>query len=202
MECLRKIISSAKERGKRVLESLNSKYLSVCFDYNYLDLKQRALKIYMNIFYGKAENSKSLIFFRILVGGTTLAGKYNLNLVAEFVLKKEFRIKYSDTDSLYLIYPDRYYEKCDKAFFRKELFKEAYWAEMVKITMDVMKKLRDQINAYLRIKSGTSYLKMTYKKVLFSICFTDKKKYFRIGHEEVVNFKLKKLFMKGIDTVK
>src|SRR6266511_2309785 len=73
---------------------------------------------------------------------------------------------------------------------------------MVKITMNVIKKLRDQINAYLRIKSGTSYLKMAYEEVLFPICFADKKKYFRIGHEEVVNFKLKKLFMKGIDTVK
>src|SRR3989442_1710401 len=73
---------------------------------------------------------------------------------------------------------------------------------MVKITMDVMKKLRDQINAYLRIKSGTSYLKMAYEEVLFPVCFAGKKKYFGIGHEDVVNFKPKILFMKGIDTVK
>src|SRR5581483_4620987 len=97
---------------------------------------------------------------------------------------------------------DRYYEKYDKAFSRKELSKEAYWTEMVKITMDVMKKLRDQINAYLRIKSGTFYLKMAYKEVLFPVCFTGKKKYFRIKYEDIVNFKLKKLFMKGIDIVK
>ncbi len=201
MERLRKIISSAKERGKRVSESLNSEYLSICFDYNYLDLKQRALKVYINTFYEKAENSKSLIFLHVLAGGTTSAEKYNFNLVAEFV-KKEFRIKYSDTDSLYLTYSNRYYEKCDETFSRKELSNKVYWAEMVKITIDMMKKLRDQINAYFRIKSMTSYLKMTYEKVLFSICFTGKKKYFRIGHEEVVNFKLKKLFMKGIDTIK
>ncbi len=68
--------------------------------------------------------------------------------------------------------------------------------------MDVMKKLCDQINAYLRIKSGTSYLKMAYEKVLFPVCFAGKKKYFGIGHEDVVNFKPKILFMKGIDTVK
>ncbi len=143
----------------------------------------------MNTFYEEAGNSKSPIFLHALAGETTLAGKYNLNLV-------------SDTDSLYLTYPDRYYEKCDEAFSRKELFKEVYWAEMVKITMDVMKKLRDQINAYLRIKSEISYLKMTYEEILFSICFTSKKKYFRIGYKKVVNFKPKKLFMKGIDIVK
>src|SRR4051794_15325775 len=156
----------------------------------------------MNTFYGEAGNSKSPIFLRELAGGTTLAGKYNLNLVAEFVTKKGFGIKYGDTDSLYLSCPDRYYEKCDEAFSRKELFKESYWAKMVKITMDVMKQLRDQINAYLRIRSGTSYLKMAYEEVLFPVCFASKKKYFGVGHEEVINFKLKNLFMKGIDTVK
>src|SRR6266498_982897 len=71
---------------------------------------------------------------------------------------------------------------------------------MVKITMDIIKKLCDQINAYLRIKSRTSYLKMTYKEVLFPVCFTGKKKYFRIGYEDKVNFRPDDLFKKGIDT--
>jgi DNA polymerase elongation subunit (family B) len=199
---LEKMISSAKERGKRIPERLNSEYSSLCFNYDYSDSKQRALKVYMNTFYGEAGNSKSPIFLRELAGGTTSAGKYNLNLVAEFVTKKGFGIKYGDTDSLYVSCPDRYYEKCDEAFSRKELSKEAYWVEMVKITMSVVKKLRDQINAYLRIRSGTSYLKMAYEEVLFPVCFTGKKKYFGVGHEEVVDFKPKNLFMKGIDTVK
>ncbi|CAI2189756.1 13135_t:CDS:2 [Funneliformis geosporum] len=72
--------------------------------------------------------------------------------------------------------PDRYYKKCDEAFSRKELSKKVYWTEMVKITIDVMRKLCDQVNAYLRIKSGTSYLKIAYKEVLFPVCFTGKKK--------------------------
>src|SRR3954452_13039845 len=196
------MISSTKERGKKIPESLNLEYSSVCFDCDYWDSKQKALKVYMNTFYGEAGNSKSPIFLRELACGTTTAGKYNLNLVAEFVSKKGFGIKYGNTDSLYLTCPDRYYEKCDEAFSRKELSKEAYWGKMVKITMDVMKKLRDQINAYLRIKSGTSYLKMAYEEVLFPVCFAGKKKYFGVGHEDVVNFRPKTLFMKGIDTVK
>ncbi|CAI2195503.1 17176_t:CDS:2, partial [Funneliformis geosporum] len=199
---LGKIISSAKKRGKRIPGSLSSEYSSVCFDYDYFDSKQRALKVYMNTFYGEAGNSKSPIFLRELAGGTTSAGKYNLNFVAEFVTKKGFGIKYGDTDSLYLTCPDKYYEKCDEAFSRKDLSKEAYWTEMVEITMIVMKKLRDQVNAYLRIKNGTSYLKMAYEEVLFPVCFTGKKKYFGIPHEDVVNFRPDNLFMRGIDTVK
>ncbi|CAI2187613.1 17687_t:CDS:2, partial [Funneliformis geosporum] len=84
---LAKIISSAKKRGKRILESLNSEYSFVCFDYDYFNSKQRALK-------------------------------------------------------------------------------------------------------------------MTYEKVLFPVCFTGKKKYFSIPHEEVINFRSDGFFMRGIDTVK
>ncbi len=128
--------------------------------------------------------------------------QYNIGLIAKFVSEKSFRIKYDDTDSLYLICLDKYYEICDRAFNEEKLSKKKYWAEMVNITMDAMKKLYDQVNAYLRIKNGTSYLKMAYKEVLFSICFISKKKYFSIPHEGVVNFRPDDLFKKEIDTVK
>src|SRR4051794_17689823 len=49
---------------------------------------------------------------------------------------------------------------------------------MVKITMNVMQKLQDQVNVYLKVTSGTSYLKMAYEEVLLPVCFTGKKKYF------------------------
>ena len=62
-----------------------------------------------------------------------------------------------------------------------------------------MKKLRDQVNAYLRIKNDTSYLKMSYEEVLFPVC---KKKYFGIPYEEFVNFKQDNLFKKEIDSIK
>ncbi|RIB08842.1 DNA-directed DNA polymerase [Gigaspora rosea] len=156
----------------------------------------------MNTFYGEAGNSKSPFFLRELAGGITSAGQYNINLVADYVTKKSFGIKYGDTDSLYLTCPDEYYKKCDEAFTRGELSKEAYWTEMVKITMKVMDNFRNKVNAFLKVKNGTSYLKMAYEEVLFSVCFTGKKKYFGVAHEEIVNFKPKKLFTKGIDTVK
>src|SRR6266487_6642504 len=75
---------------------------------------------------------------------------------------------------------------------------------MGKITIDIMKKLRDDVNKYLRLKSRSTYLKMAYEEVLFPVCFTGKKKYFGIPYEEKVDFKpdKDKLFIKGIDTVK
>ncbi|CAB5346773.1 unnamed protein product [Rhizophagus irregularis] len=202
-ERLEKLISSIEGKGKNVSDSLKSKYASLCFDYNCLNSKQFALKVYMNTFYGEAGNSNSPFFLRELAGGITTAGQYNINLVAKYVTGKGFGIKYGDTDSLYLTCPDRYYEKCDEAFAKGGLSsKEAYWTEMVKITMKVMDDFRNKVNAFLKAKNGTSYLKMAYEEVLFPVCFTGKKKYFGIAHEEIVNFKPKKPFTKGIDTVK
>ncbi|CAG8633859.1 4872_t:CDS:1, partial [Funneliformis caledonium] len=123
-EQLGKVISLAKERDKRIPESLNLEYSSIYFDHDYLDLKQRALKVYINTFYREAGNSKSLIFLHELAERTTLAKKFNLNLVAEFMTKKVFRIKYGDTDSLYLTCLDKYYEKCDEAFSKKSFLKK------------------------------------------------------------------------------
>ena len=74
-----------------------TEYNSVCFDYSYLDAKQNALKVYMNLFYGTARDSKSPFFLRELNGGITSAGRKNIKLVADFVKSKSFQIKYGDT---------------------------------------------------------------------------------------------------------
>ena len=65
-----------------------------------------------------------------------------------------------------------------------------------------MEKLRNEMNTFLKLKSRSDYLKMAYEEVLFPVVFTGKKKYFGTLHEDAVNFDLKKLFVKGIDTVK
>ena len=156
----------------------------------------------MNTFYNEAGNNNSSFFFCKLTEGITSAGQYNINLVAKFIIVKRFGIKYEDTDSLYLSCPDKYYETYDRTFNKDELSKEAYWTKMVKITIEVIDEFHNKVNAYLRIKNGTSYLKMAYEEILFPVYFTGKKKYFGIEHEEVVNFKPKSLFTKGIDTVK
>src|SRR6185437_3165908 len=109
-----------------------------------------------------------------------------------------------DTDSLYLTSPDKYYKECDLAYDNGKgvISKLEYWTKMVEITMGVMKKLRNEVNTFLKLRTGSSYLKMAYEEVLFPVCFTGKKKYFGVPHEKVVNFKPDNLFKKGIDSVK
>ncbi|GBC51665.1 DNA polymerase family B-domain-containing protein [Rhizophagus irregularis DAOM 181602=DAOM 197198] len=179
-------------------------YSSICFEYNSLNSKQKAIKLYMNSFYGVTGQSDSPFYTLALAGGVTSAGRENIKLVAEFVKKKGFGIKYGDTDSLYLTCPDSCYEKCDLAYNggKGTILKLEYWTEMVTITKGVMEKLRNKVNSFLRLKTRSGYLEMAYEEVLFPVVFTGKKKYFGTKHEDAVNFSLEDPFIRGIDTVK
>lgn len=177
-------------------------YRDTCFEFNSIDSKQKALKVFMNTFYGEAGNAISPFFLLQLAGGVTSAGQYNIKMVADFVTEKKFKIKYGDTDSLYLAAPENVFVDVDKRYALGELTKEEYWTEMVEITMAELDKLRDDVNACLTADNGTKHLKMAYEEVLFPVVFTGKKKYFGIAHVNVPNFHPKKLFIRGIDVVK
>jgi len=155
----------------------------------------------MNTFYGEAGHSISPFFLLQLAGGVTTAGQNNIKIVADFVHKNGFRIKYGDTDSLYLSPPDQVFAKIDHRYAFGELSKEKYWTEMVETTMSVLDELCGQINAHLEADNGTPHLKMAYEEVLYPV-FTGKKKYFGVAHINVPNFYPKKLFIRGIDVVK
>ncbi|GES95226.1 DNA polymerase family B-domain-containing protein [Rhizophagus clarus] len=160
-------------------DNFRKEYDSTCFDYNSLNSKQKAIKLYMNSFYGVTGQSDSPFYILKLAGGVTSVGQEIIKRVTEYIRKKGFRIKYGDTDSLYLTGPDSCYEKYDLAYNDGK-------GEISK----------------LELKTRSDYLKMAYEEVLFSVAFTGKKKYFGIDHEETPNFELRELFIRGIDTVK
>jgi DNA polymerase elongation subunit (family B) len=187
----------SKEKREFMVE-----YESVCFDCSCLDAKQYAFKVYMNTFYGEAGNSVSSFFLRELAGGVTSAGQRNIKLVADFVKSKGFKIIYGDTDSLYLVCPEEYFQECDEAYDNGNgISKEEYWSRMVKIIMEVMEKLRDEVNDFLREDNDSPYLKMAYEEVLFPVVFTGKKKYYGIPHISKPNFN-NEPFIRGIETIK
>ncbi|RIB01728.1 hypothetical protein C2G38_2229850 [Gigaspora rosea] len=198
------ILSNRKEYMELVISKIKERNLSVADAIDYIlknaEDKEKPVKIYMNTFYGEADNSLSPFFFLQLAGGVTSAGQHNIKLVAEYVTKKKgFGIKYGDTDFLYLTCPIECYKECDLAYNNGKgtILKLEYWTKMVNITMKVMEKLRDDVNTYLKIKNRSTYLKMAYEEVLFPVVFTGKKKYFGIPHKKVPNFNPKELFIKG-----
>ncbi|CAI2191583.1 7600_t:CDS:2, partial [Funneliformis geosporum] len=90
-----------------------------------------ALKVYMNTFYGEAENSESPFFLRVLTGGVISAGQQNIKLIANLIRSKRFSVKYRDTDFLYLVCPEECFQKCDEAYDNGNgISKEEYWSRI------------------------------------------------------------------------
>ncbi len=167
-----------------------------------LDSKQKALKVFMNTFYGEAGNSLSPLFLLPLAGGVTSAGQYNIKLAAAFVEAAGFRLVYGDTDSLYVSCPAAVFAAADAAYALGQLGREEYWGQMVRISMGELDVLRDGVNRHLEADNGTRRLKMAYEEVLYPVVFTGKKKYYGVAHVAEPNFRPKKLFVRGIEVVK
>ena len=73
-------------------------YDEVCFDYAYLDAKQKALKIFMNTFYGEMGNFLSFICTVETAASVTTMGRYNLMLAKAYVESKlRMKVYYGDS---------------------------------------------------------------------------------------------------------
>ncbi len=60
-------------------------YNEVCFDFGYYDAKQKALKVFMNTYYGEMGNFVSFICAVETAASVTTLGKYNLMLAKAYV---------------------------------------------------------------------------------------------------------------------
>lgn len=67
------------------------------FEYNALDSKQKALKVYMNTFYGCAGNQISPLFMLPVAGGITSAGQANIRKAYDHVVGKDCKVYYGDS---------------------------------------------------------------------------------------------------------
>ncbi|CAG8481362.1 2623_t:CDS:2 [Cetraspora pellucida] len=178
-------ISEEKDLYARVLENLFNKRKKIkkclnelnkeSFEYSCLDSKQKAVKLYMNTFYGKADNNLSSFYQLQLAGGVTSARQRNIKFVKKFVEDKEFSIKYRDTDSLYFTCPEECFQKSN---------------------------LCNEVNTKLEKENGMPYLNIAYEKLLFPVVFTGKKKYYGLEHKNKPNFNLGKLFIREVNIVK
>lgn len=171
---------------------------------NILDSKQKALKIFMNTFYGEAGNNISPLFLLELSGGVTEAGRNILSYAYKFVSDIGCEIKYGDTDSLYISCPESVFTEVDRQFINTEISKIEYWKKMVELTMEFTPKIIAQINEKMKEYSGSGFLKMAYEEVLFPVAFLGKKKYYGIPHKDKIKFDIdiKDMFIRGIDIVK
>jgi DNA polymerase elongation subunit (family B) len=202
-------------------------FQDVLFRLNATDTKQRAMKVIMNTFYGKAGDSSSSIFELLVSGGITEMGQRNIKFVAQLARDMGCIVKYGDTDSVYVTCPRDTYEDCTRRFnddvasavasandgggnykatpeYRARVL--AFNEEKVSLTIARIVKIKDAINAALAKDNGTKYLTVAYEEVLFPTLLLGKKKYAGIAHMGKPNFaeikSIGDLFVRGIDIIK
>lgn len=200
------------EKEKEIMEALPEeefnlpenkvKYDNIEFQYNCINSKQKALKVFMNTFYGETGNKNSPFFLLQLAGGITTLGQKNIKAAHKFVTERNCGVWYGDTDSIYLTMSEDKFTKIDKLYFSGEINKLDYWSELVNITFKEIKFIQDGVNNWFLEDNGTNFLKMAYEEALFPVAFLAKKKYYGIPHISVPNFNFKHLFIRGLEVKK
>lgn len=190
-----------KELDKTALRE-HAEYRQLCLRLKYVDTKQKALKVFMNTFYGECGNKNSPLFVLELAGGITSAGQANLKKVKRFIEGQHCRVFYGDTDSLYFSMDPALFHDEHRAYFCGHLDKHRYSTALVEATFRHIKGLNAQVNSHLKQDNGTGYLKMAYEEVLYPAAFLARKKYYGIAHKGLVNFKPKDIFIRGFEVKK
>jgi DNA polymerase elongation subunit (family B) len=190
-----------------IIKELEAKYHTQeyeddIFNLNYLNSKQNALKVFMNTFYGEMGNKKSPFFVIEVAGGITSYGQKNIKKAYKFCTENECAVYYGDTDSLYISMPERIFDEVDRAYYSGKITKLEYWTKLVELSFVEIERIKTGVNTMFFEDNKTKFLSMAYEEFLYPVVFTAKKKYYGIAHEEIVNFKPKELFLKGLDVKK
>ena len=100
-------------------------YKECLFKVKYCDTKQKALKVFMNTFYGEMGNKNSSLFQLPLAGGVTSAGQYNLLLIKSYVEKLGHTVYYGDS----VIGETPVLVRYDKKYIQLMNIKDLCWEE-------------------------------------------------------------------------
>lgn len=204
---MKKGLTTYKEKKEHMEKHVDNyadtpEYQDCLFNLDYCDTKQKALKVYMNCFYGELGNKNSPLFILELAGGITSAGQDNLRKVKSFIEEKKCRVYYGDTDSMYFAFESRLFNETVKQFLLSHITKEEYCERLVMQTFDLVKDMAKQVNKFLMKDNGTKFLKMAYEEVLYPANFIRRKKYYGLAHEGLANFNDRPLFVRGLEVKK
>lgn len=171
------------------------------FEFDKINSKQLALKVFMNTFYGEAGNKRSPLFMLQIAGGITTAGQYNIKSAHKYVEDHGCKVYYGDSDSLYVSMPEIAFAELDKQYYSGQMSKMKYWKKMIRKTFKEIKIINKGVNDWFVQDNGTHFLKMAYEESLFPVLFAAKKKYVGIPHISEPNFTIDDkhpLFVRGL----
>lgn len=133
------------------------------FTHNKLDSKQRAIKVFMNTFYGEQGNYMSSIYKLLVAGAITSAGQENIKRVYNRLIEMSFDPIYGDTDSCYNSPPEKLFTELDEIYNELigQINRSADYTIIDRETIDSTNEMFAQIVATYH--KGYKYTESRYK---------------------------------------
>jgi DNA polymerase elongation subunit (family B) len=205
-----KIVKDVDKSIEDLEEELDENTLKM----NYLDAKQKALKVFMNTFYGKAGESGSPLFDLSVAAGTTMRGRELLVILSKWLTEfKGATLLYGDTDSCYFMFNQRYFRNIHRAYYSGRITKLTYMRQIINLCIVLSKEYEKEVNKYFVKMTGGPFIRVAWEEVGYPSIHMGKKKYVMIPHESYYpvgmtdedfyeKFLSLKLFIRGIEIKK
>jgi DNA polymerase elongation subunit (family B) len=196
--------AKTKEIMEKDDEQNTDEYAKLCFKYNSINSKQKALKVFMNTFYGETGNKLSSFFVLAIAGGITMEGRRNIKMVANILTDIGCKLYYGDTDSCYISCPSKFFAELDRNYYGGKMDKKEYCTKLVLESFKQIDVIKKHVNKLLIEDNGTNFLRMAYEEILYPCIFILKKIYSGVEHKHIVNFtpRADDLFIKGLSFTK
>lgn len=167
-----------------------------------LDAEQLECKISMNTMYGKLGDPTNKFFRLCISSDVTLTGREYLEEVVRFLESLGWkRIRYGDTDSIYVEPPSELFDDIHMLFFTEQIGREEYAHRMTERAISLGFDMSKKINAYLRVgrpdlpekpDSGfkpSDFMSMAFEGAHFPAIFIRQKRNVTRFHGENTKFK-------------
>lgn len=195
-------------------EELERQIDELTLKHNYLDAKQKALKVFMNTFYGKAGESGSPLFDLSVAAGTTTRGRELLLLLSKWLVEFKGATRlYGDTDSCYFMFNQRYFRNIHRAYYSGRITKATYMRKVINMCLVMSQVYETEVNKYFVKVTGGPFIRVAFEEVGYPSIHLGRKKYIMIPHEKIYpcgmtdeefyeKFYSIKLFIRGLEIKK
>lgn len=155
-----------------------------------LNSRQLSKKLIINTAYGQLCDKWSCMHESLIGACVTYLGRYHVQLAKKYVETLDVKVRYGDTDSIYIMPLKSHYNDFDNLTPK----------EKIEQSFGIMKKISNLTNKIFYDKYGNNILNMIVEEVLFPCIFTNnKKQYIGYEHKGKVCLDNPHIFVRGFD---
>jgi len=170
----------------------SDEYHEASIRFNYINAKQKALKVYMNTIYGIMGDPMQTLYLLENAGGITSIGRNTIKALGNIVTSRGWVLRYGDTDSMYCTPPDDLFKEVDRQYYGGQMSKVDYCTKVVEISIQAGKDEETFLNIWLEQDTGTNMMRIAQEGTGYPYHLIAPKMYYYLTHEHYVSFNVSK----------